>query len=235
MWRVLTVAAAVGVAASPPACRAGLGAFEVNISDGARRRRLDGGNHTTHAERVAQRRREWKLRKKSKHAAAEHARAANATCYAKNYPDLDYQFCEDECDVGALHDHFRDTGREEGRRFGCVNISAAEKARYGRVACPTDPRVGACDARRDVMVRAGGVTVRGATCGPVGGNCACGRPADLDAAAARAGATYAQDATRICAYVRSYDGHKSVIGTTLQTMRAAARAAGITSARATTG
>ena len=78
MWRALIVAA-VGVAASPPACRAGLGSFQVNISDGARRRRLDGGNHTTHAERVAQRRREWKLRKKSKHAAAEHARAANAT------------------------------------------------------------------------------------------------------------------------------------------------------------
>ena len=77
MWRTtLVAAAAVVVAASPPACRAGLGSFQVNISDG---RRLDGGNHTTHAERVAQRRREWKLRKKSKHAAAEHARAANAT------------------------------------------------------------------------------------------------------------------------------------------------------------
>ena len=51
MWRtrLLTAAAAVAVAASPPACRAGLGSFQVNISDG---RRLDGGNHTlTHAER----------------------------------------------------------------------------------------------------------------------------------------------------------------------------------------
>ena len=89
MWRTrlaLAAVAAVGVAASPPACRAGLGSFQVNISevtrlrrrDDTRRRRLDGVN-LTHAERVAQRRREWKLRKKSKHAAAERARAANAT------------------------------------------------------------------------------------------------------------------------------------------------------------
>ena len=87
MWRTLALAAvaAVAVAASPPACRAGLGAFQVSISDGARRRRLDGVNHTTHAERVAQRRREWKLRKKSKHAAAERARAANATCYGLSH------------------------------------------------------------------------------------------------------------------------------------------------------
>ena len=48
--------------------------------------------YRTHAERVAQRRREWKLRKTHKHAAAEKARAANATCYAKNYADLDYHF-----------------------------------------------------------------------------------------------------------------------------------------------
>ena len=110
-WRT-----ALAVAASPPACRAGLGSFQVNISDGAaRRRRLDGGNHTTHAERVAQRRREWKLRKKSKHAAAEHARAANATCYAKNYADLDYHFCKKGCNVGALLDHFRDHGRAARR------------------------------------------------------------------------------------------------------------------------
>ena len=36
--------------------------------------------YRTHAERVAQRRREWKLRKTHKHAVAEKARAANATC-----------------------------------------------------------------------------------------------------------------------------------------------------------
>ena len=35
--------------------------------------------YRTHAERVAQRRREWKLRKTHKHAVAEKARAANAT------------------------------------------------------------------------------------------------------------------------------------------------------------
>ena len=36
MWRTrlaLATVAAVGVAASPPACRAGLGSFQVNISD----------------------------------------------------------------------------------------------------------------------------------------------------------------------------------------------------------
>ncbi|CAH0369288.1 unnamed protein product [Pelagomonas calceolata] len=238
MWRASLALAAVAavVAASPPACRAGLGSFQVNISevtrlrrrDDARRRRLDGVNHThavnhtTHKERVAQHRREWKLRKKSKHAAAEQARAENATCYAKNYADLEYHYCKKGCNVGALLDHFRDHGRGEGRSFGCVNISAAEKAKYGQVACPTDHHVGGCDDRLNV----GRQGSRGVTCRPVGGNCACGRPADLDAAAARAGATHAQNATRICAYVRSYDGHKSVIGTMLQTMRAAARAAG---------
>ena len=36
MWRTrLALVAAVGVAASPPACRAGLGSFQVNISHGA--------------------------------------------------------------------------------------------------------------------------------------------------------------------------------------------------------
>ncbi len=100
MWRTrlaLAAVAAVGVAASPPACRAGLGSFQVNISewtrlrrrDDTRRRRLDGVNHThavnhtTHKERVARHRREWKLRKTRKHAAAEQARAANATCYPR--------------------------------------------------------------------------------------------------------------------------------------------------------
>ena len=148
MWRTkllaLTAVAAVGVAASPPACHAGLGSFQVNISavtrlrrrDDTRRRRLDGVNHThavnhtTHKERVAQHRREWKLRKKSKHAAAEQARAENATCYAKNYADLDYHFCKKGCNVGALLDHFRDHGRREGRSFGCVTVSAAERAKY---------------------------------------------------------------------------------------------------------
>ena len=71
--------------------------------------------YRTHAERVAQRRREWKLRKTHKHAAAEKARAANATCYAKNYADLDYHFCKKGCNVGALLDHFRDHGRAARR------------------------------------------------------------------------------------------------------------------------
>ena len=87
-------------------------------------------------------------------------------------------FCKKgACNVGALFDHFRAHGREEGRSFGCVNISAAEKAKYGQVACPTDHHVGGCDNRLNV----GRQGSRGVTCRPVGGNCACGRPADLDA------------------------------------------------------
>ena len=78
--------------------------------------------YRTHAERVAQRRREWKLRKTHKHAVAEKARAANATCYAKNYADLEFHFCKKACNIHALLDHFRDHGRKEGRSFGCVNI-----------------------------------------------------------------------------------------------------------------
>jgi hypothetical protein len=42
--------------------------------------------YRTHAERVAQRRREWKLGKARKHAVAEKARAENATCYQPNVP-----------------------------------------------------------------------------------------------------------------------------------------------------
>ena len=166
----------------------------------------------------------------------KHTHAESATCYGRRYPDLAYAFCKDECNVQALHRHFQDHGRREGRRFGCeaAPLTAAETAKYkvhearrppakyGQVACPTDHRVGACDNRLNV----GRQGSRGVKCRPTGGNCACGRPADLDAAAARAGAAHAQDAARICAYVRSYDGHKSVIGTMLQTMRAAARAAG---------
>ena len=86
--------------------------------------------YRTHAERVAQRRREWKLGRARKRAAGEQARAANATCYAKNYADLDYHFCKKGCNVGALLDHFRDHGRREGRSFGCVTVSAAERAKY---------------------------------------------------------------------------------------------------------
>ncbi|CAH0372508.1 unnamed protein product [Pelagomonas calceolata] len=207
-------AANTSVAASPPACRAGLGSFQVNISDV-----FEG-----------------------------------ATCYGRRYPDLEYAFCsKDECNVQALHRHFQSHGRREGRRFGCeaAPLTAAETAKYKvhaltaavtakykvhearrrtakyeQVACRMDHRVGACDNRLDV----GRQGSHGVTCRPVGGNCACGRPADLDAAAARTGAApggpATRNATRICAYVRSYNGHKSVIGTMLQTMRAAVRAAG---------
>ena len=94
MWRTrLALVAAVGVAASPPACRAGLGSFQVNISDDA----FDG-----------------------------------ATCYGRRYPDLEYAFCKDECNAQALHRHFQDHGREEGRRFGCeaAPLTAAETAKY---------------------------------------------------------------------------------------------------------
>ena len=86
--------------------------------------------YRTHAERVAQRRREWKLGRARKRAAGEQARAANATCYAKNYADLEFHFCKKGCNVGALLDHFRDHGRREGRSFGCVTVSAAERAKY---------------------------------------------------------------------------------------------------------
>ena len=71
--------------------------------------------YRTHAERVALRRREWKLGRARKRAAGEQARAANATCYAKNYADLDYHFCKKGCNVGALLDHFRDRGRAARR------------------------------------------------------------------------------------------------------------------------
>ena len=49
----------------------------------------------------------------------KHTHAESATCYGRRYPDLAYHFCEKGgCDVHALHDHFRDHGRREGRRFG---------------------------------------------------------------------------------------------------------------------
>ena len=85
-------AANTSVAASPPACRAGLGSFQVNISDV-----FEG-----------------------------------ATCYGRRYPDLEYAFCKDECNVQALHRHFQKNGRQEGRRFDCeaAPLTAAEMARW---------------------------------------------------------------------------------------------------------
>ena len=62
----------------------------------------------------------------------KHTHAESATCYGRRYPDLAYAFCKDECNVRALHDHFRDHGRREGRRFGCEAppLTAAETAKW---------------------------------------------------------------------------------------------------------
>ena len=62
----------------------------------------------------------------------KHTHAESATCYGRRYPDLAYAFCKDECDVRKLHDHFRDHGRREGRRFGCEAppLTAAETAKW---------------------------------------------------------------------------------------------------------
>ena len=63
----------------------------------------------------------------------KHTHAESSTCYGRRYPDLAYHFCEKGgCDVHALHDHFRDHGRREGRRFGCeaAPLTAAETAKW---------------------------------------------------------------------------------------------------------
>ena len=62
----------------------------------------------------------------------KHTHAESATCYGRRYPDLAYAFCKDECNAQALHRHFQDHGREEGRRFGCeaAPLTAAETAKY---------------------------------------------------------------------------------------------------------
>ena len=66
------------------------------------------------------------------HRHRKHTHAESATCYGRRYPDLAYAFCKDECNVRALHDHFRDHGRREGRRFGCEAppLTAAETAKW---------------------------------------------------------------------------------------------------------
>ena len=76
--------------------------FAVRLfEDGTWRRRLDGVNHahavnrTTHKERVARRRREWKLnRTRTRDAQRKHTHAESATCYGRRYPDLAYAFCK---------------------------------------------------------------------------------------------------------------------------------------------
>ena len=89
---------------------------------------------TTHKERVAQRRREWKLNRTRAHDAQahKHTHAESASCYGRRYPDLAYAFCKDGCNVHALHRHFQNHGRREGRRFGCeaAPLTAAETARW---------------------------------------------------------------------------------------------------------
>ena len=62
----------------------------------------------------------------------KHTHAESSTCYGRRYPDLAYAFCKDECDVRKLHNHFRDHGRREGRRFGCEAppLTAAETAKW---------------------------------------------------------------------------------------------------------
>ena len=62
------------------------------------------------------------------HRHRKHTHAESSTCYGRRYPDLAYAFCKDECNVRKLHDHFRDHGRREGRRFGCEAppLTAAE-------------------------------------------------------------------------------------------------------------
>ena len=44
----------------------------------------------------------------------------SAACYASRYPELRARFCAtDRCDTHALHDHYKNTGATEGRRWGC--------------------------------------------------------------------------------------------------------------------
>ena len=72
------------------------------------------------------------------HRHRKHTHAESATCYGRRYPDLAYAFCRRRrsekggCDIHALHDHFRDHGRREGRRFGCEAppLTAAETAKW---------------------------------------------------------------------------------------------------------
>jgi hypothetical protein len=97
----------------------------------------------THAERVALRRRAWKENRTRTHDARAQTHAESSTCYAKNYPDLFYQFCRKGCNVDGLHTHFLNHGRKEGRQFGCVIIIAAEKARWAAQAA----RLEALDSR----------------------------------------------------------------------------------------
>ena len=82
------------------------------------------------------------------------------------YPDLHAKYCAaGRCDTRALHEHFRDHGRREGRRFGCVNISAAERAKYPSPAL--SPRTHRFDPR--AIIGIGGPPRQGLLGGPPAG------------------------------------------------------------------
>ena len=60
----------------------------------------------------------------------------SAACYASRYPDLHARFCAtDRCDTQALHDHYKNEGATEGRRWGCGSrfdaVSDLHVARQG--------------------------------------------------------------------------------------------------------
>ena len=114
---------------------------------------------------MAQRRREWKLNRTRAHDAQahKHTHAESASCYGRRYPDLAYAFCKDGCNVHALHRHFQNHGRREGRRFGCeaAPLTAAETAKWKvhearlRAKDPTKASVPAEAPRRGPCKRPG--------------------------------------------------------------------------------
>ena len=84
----------------------------------------------------------------------------NAKCYASRYPDLARSHCGGErdlvgrwqvvhCDIQGLLHHFREFGKQEGRRFRCKDASDAQS-----IATPAP----ADDARVDKLEeRMGGI------------------------------------------------------------------------------
>ena len=60
----------------------------------------------------------------------------SAACYASRYPDLHARFCAtDRCDTQALHDHYKNEGATEGRRWGCGSRFDAVSDLTARVPC----------------------------------------------------------------------------------------------------
>ena len=79
----------------------------------------------------------------------------SAACYASRYPELRARFCAtDRCDTHALHDHYKNVGATEGRRWGCGSrfdaVSDLARIRCGRECAKvtTDLAVGVVDDRR---------------------------------------------------------------------------------------